>query len=217
MACCEDAELGLKAWYQGIPVLEARLPGGWHPAVDLNLGPYSGVYRRALLREYLSRLAYKSLVHEVWSLYDSSILSTILRALRRRRRSTYHLASDLLAAALIGLGAVKPLLAALGLAIPLAQAASRLPREGYSLRRAPLQLCQVQPLWDREPAANAASVPQVQGGSGEGLQELRGLQGLGSPAGPSCLGLDALLLVPRVEEQESPKAGPAVRQQAAPR
>ncbi len=136
MVCCEDAELGLKAWYHGIPVLEAWPPGGWHPAVDLNLGPYSDVYRRAPIGEYLSSLAYKSLVHEVWSLYDGSIPSTILRALRRRQRSTYHLASDLLAAALIGLGAVKPLLAVLGLAIPLAGAASRLPREGYSLRRA---------------------------------------------------------------------------------
>ena len=136
MVCCEDAELGLKAWHRGIPVLEARPPSGSHPAVDLNLGIASDVYRRAPLREYVSSLAYKSLVHEVWSLYEGSITATILRALRRRRRSAYYLASDILAAALLGLGAVRPLLAALGLALPLAEAAARLPREGYSLRRA---------------------------------------------------------------------------------
>jgi len=103
----EDRELGLYAWAKGYPVIlvKAVTNNGviTYPAYDLNLrkGKESNLYLRLGLREYLSGLSRRVLVHDVWTHYKDSFIKSFLSFIRESRSYPKYLAVDLLIVASI--------------------------------------------------------------------------------------------------------------------
>ena len=98
----EDRELGLYAWANGHPVILVRavIDDGKaaYPAYDLNLrkGKESNLYLRLGLREYLSGLPRRVLIHDVWTYYRGSFIKSFLSFVRESRSYPKYLAVDLL-------------------------------------------------------------------------------------------------------------------------
>ena len=98
----EDRELGLYAWANGYPVVLVRAVADdgkvAYPAYDLNLrkGKESNLYLRLGLREYLSGLSRRVLVHDVWTHYRGSFIKSFLSFVRESRSYPKYLAIDLL-------------------------------------------------------------------------------------------------------------------------